>query len=176
MLALGIQKLKSQQPTACHLSTSFLSCSLLWWLVTIPYILKVISISTPDVSKAHTFTPINFWQPSLLFSNNIFNRSIYHLFCPGDRQESSLAPYLKSFNLLCVTINNLSEVTFISSNSKKLSISLVISSTFGVIFSPGFYKQNRGWINYSSKFSSFYWTGSDWINLIPGNWIYEQSL
>lgn len=89
------------------------------------YILKVISISTPDVSKSHTFTPIHFWQPCLLFSDNIFNMSIYNLFCPGDTQASSLAPLLKTFNFLPVTINNFLEFTFLSCYSKKLSISPV---------------------------------------------------
>lgn len=141
------------------------------------YIFKVISISTPDVSKAHTFRPIHFWQPSLLFSNNIFNMSIYLLFCPGDMQESLLAPHLKSFNFLPVTINNFPGFTFMNCYSKKLSISPIES--FSIlrwnVFS-GLYKESHGQINYFSTFSSFYWTGSDWIYLIPGNWIHEQSL
>jgi len=90
--------------------------------------------------------------------------SIYHLFCPGDMQESSLASHLKSFNFLSVTINNFSEVTFISCYSKKLSISPVKSFYFwGEGFFSGFYKGSHGWINCFSNFSSFYWTGSDWI-------------
>lgn len=56
--------------------------------------------------------------------------SIYHLFCPGDMQRSSLAPRLKSFSFLPVTINNFSKFTFISCYSKKLGISPVKSFYF----------------------------------------------
>lgn len=91
------------------------------------YILRDISVSTPDVSKVHTFTPTHFWQPSLLLSSNIFNRSIYLLLLSKRYARAFTCTTLKNFPFLPVAINNYSVFAFINCHSKKLSISPVKS-------------------------------------------------
>lgn len=138
------------------------SCFQLWWLVTIHSIITFsrlfpsLLLMCPKHIHLHLF----------ISDNQVYFSPIIYLICAfiifSVQKVCLCLHHIAKASIFLVTINNFSKVTFISCYSKKLGILLVKSFFFhGEIFFPGFYKGSRGWIHYSSKFSSFYWTGSD---------------
>lgn len=148
-----------------HLLCSF---SQLWWLVTIHSIITFsrlflsLLLMCPKHIHLHLFI-----SDSQVFFPIIYLIYAFIIFSVQKIHNSSLAPDCRSFNFLCH--NNFSKVTFISCYSKKIRHFTSQIFVFPCwLFSLGFLKGSHGWINYSSKYSSFYWTGSDWVNLMPG--------
>lgn len=138
------------------------SCSQLWWLVTIHSIITFsrlfpsLLLMCPKHIHFHLF----------ISDNQVYFSPIIYLICAfiilSVQKICLCLHHIAKPSVFFVTVNNFSKVTLISFYSKKLGISPVkCFYLHGDFFSPGFCKESYGWINYSSKFSSFYWTGSD---------------